>query len=84
LPNTLRTVEKKANQAVKKATTTYRKLMARAAKAANATSRAQYISAALTALMVVGIAAGEVKARMDHKKAVVPVKKKRAVKRRVS
>jgi hypothetical protein len=84
LASILRAVEKKANQVVKASTTKYSKLMAKAAKAANETTRAQYISAALTALMVVGIAAGEVKARMDHTKAIVPVKKKRAGKRGAS
>jgi hypothetical protein len=84
LASTLRAVEKKANRVVKVATTKYSKLMAKAAKAANDITRAQYISAALTALMVVGIAAGEVKARMDHKKVIVPVKRKRSVRRRIS
>jgi hypothetical protein len=84
LASTLRAVEKKANRVVKVATTKYSKLMAKAAKAANDITRAQYISAALTALMVVGIAAGEVKARMDHKKVIVPVKRKRSVRRRTS
>lgn len=84
MASTLRAVEKKANRVVKVATTKYSKLMAKAAKAANDITRAQYISAALTALMVVGIAAGEVKARMDHKKVIVPVKRKRSVRRRIS
>jgi len=73
LASMLRAVEKKANRVVKAATTKYSRLMAKAAKAANERTRAQYISAAL-----------EVKARMDHKKAIVPVKKKRTVKRRTS
>jgi hypothetical protein len=34
--------------------------------------------------MVVGIAAGQVKARMDHTKAIAPVKRKRSVRRRSS
>jgi hypothetical protein len=88
LPNMLQRAEKvarkKTNRVLATATKRYKRLMRQAAKAANARKREQYIAAALGALIVTGVVASEIKARIAKKKTMIPLKagRKRRTKRR--
>jgi hypothetical protein len=70
-------LHKKTNKMLAVATRRYKKLMRQAKKAANAHKREQYLAAALGALVVTGVVASRLKARIGAKKdaAQVPVKK---------
>jgi hypothetical protein len=75
-------LHKKSNKMLAVATKRYKKLMRQAKKAANAHKREQYLAAALGALIVTGVVAANLKAKMDSKKSAnqVPVKKRRKAK----
>lgn len=75
-------IRKRTNTALNAATKRYKRLMRQAAKAANARKREQYIAAGLAALVVAGVVASEMKARMDKKKTVLPTAKSPRKKRR--
>jgi hypothetical protein len=62
-------LRKRTNKMLATATKRYRRFMGQAAKAANAHKREQYLAAALGALILTGVAANELKTRMDAKKA---------------
>ena len=72
MANMMRTAEralhKRTNKMLAGATKRYKKLMRQAAKAANAHKREQFVAAALGALVVTGVVASKLKARMDAKK----------------
>ena len=90
MPNMMKTAEralhKRTNKMLAGATKRYKKFMRQAAKAASDHKREQYVAAALGALVVTGIVASEIKARMDRKKvaASVPAMKKRSKKGKIS
>lgn len=75
-------LQKSANKMLAGATRRYKKLMRQAAKAANAHKREQYLAAALGALIVTGVMASRLKARMGTKSrsVVAPAKKRRKTK----
>ena len=72
MPNMMKTAEKalrkRTNKMLAGATQRYKKLMRQAAKAVNEHKREQYLAAALSALVVTGVVAGKLKARMDARK----------------
>ena len=86
MANMMRTAEKalhkRTNKMLAGATKRYKTLMRQAAKAANAHKREQYVAAALGALVVTGVVASKLKARMDSKKrsAQAQAKKRRKTK----
>jgi hypothetical protein len=75
-------LQKKTNKILADATKRYKKLMRQAKKAANAHKREQYLAAALGALVVTGVVARKLKARIDAKRdaAQVQAKKRRKAK----
>jgi hypothetical protein len=58
------------------ATKRYKKFMRQAAKSASNHKREQYLAAALGALVVTGLVASELKARMEKSKTAAPAVKK--------
>ena len=70
-------LHKKTNKMLAVATKRYKKLMRQAKKAANAHKREQYLAAALGALVITGVVASKLKARMGSKKDPTPVSAKK-------
>lgn len=86
MPNMMRTAEKalykRSNKMLAGATKRYKKLMRQAAKAASAHKREQYLAAALGALVVTGVIASKLKARIDARRSAMAVRKPPAKKKR--
>ena len=60
-----RAVRKRSNKMLGATTKRYRRFMKQATKATNAKNRTKYLASALTALIVAGVVASEIKKRMD-------------------
>lgn len=58
------------------ATKRYKKFMQQAAKAATDHKREQYLAGALGALIVTGLVASKLKARMENSKSLAPIENK--------
>jgi hypothetical protein len=74
MKRTERALHKKTNKILIGATKQYKRLMRQAAKAASDHKREQYLAAALGALVVTGVVASRLKARMKRKKNELPTK----------
>ncbi len=68
-----RAVLSRANEAMKAATARYNRLMQQAAAATTDANKKKYLAAALTAVVVAGVVANDLKRRLDKR----PVKRKK-------
>ena len=62
-----RAVRKRSNKMLAATTKRYRRFMKRAAKATNSATRSQYLASALTAIVVAGAIAADIKSRINKK-----------------
>lgn len=67
-----RALRKRANKMLSSATKRYKKFMRQAAKAASEHKREQYMTAALSALVVTGVVASKLRANLGVKKTAAP------------
>jgi len=66
-----RALHKRTNKMFARATKRYKKFMRQAAKAASEHKREQYLAASLSALVVTGVVASKLMAKLERKKAAV-------------
>ena len=71
-------VLRRSNQILVAATKRYRRFVRQAANATNIANRKKYLGAALTAVIVAGVVANDLKSRIDKRHQVTTARKKRS------
>jgi|SRR4051812_26838154 hypothetical protein len=72
-----RTVRSQSNKVLGAATKRYNRFMRQAARATNDANKRKYLAAALSAVVIAGVVAGDLKRRMDKRTAQPRGRKKR-------
>jgi hypothetical protein len=72
-----RAVLRQSNKVLDAATKRYNRLMRQAARATNATNKRKYLAAALTAVVVAGVVANDLRRRIDKGSSQAGARKKR-------
>jgi non-homologous end joining protein Ku len=72
-----RAVLRQSNKILVAATKRYKRFVRQASKATNDANKKKYLAAALTAVVIAGVVAKELKARIDKQPQVATVRKKR-------
>ncbi len=73
-----RVVLRQSNKMLVAATKRYKRFVRQASKATNDANKRRYLAAALTAVVIAGVIAKDLKARIDKRPRVATVRKKRS------
>jgi hypothetical protein len=73
-----RAVLRQSNKVLVAATKRYKRFVRQASKATNNANKKKYLAAALTAVVIAGVVAKDLKARIDKRPKVATVRKKRS------
>jgi hypothetical protein len=73
-----RVVLRQSNKILVAATKRYKRFARQASKATNDANKKKYLAAALTAVIIAGVVAGDLKARIDKRSKVATLRKKRS------
>jgi len=73
-----RVVLRQSNKILVAATKRYKRFARQASKATNDANKKKYLAAALTAVIIAGVVASDLKARIDKRSKVATLRKKRS------